>query len=79
MKNPIKPSDFSERFAKHLFNKGEYNGEVFKVLNHCLTYLNARTIKKVAELENNSVQYTYKKYKNKIVTLLGVKIIIDND
>lgn len=79
MKSPVNINTFSNRFAKHLYTKGEDNDEVFKVLNHCLDYLNVRTVKQKSIEEDISVQRVYKKHNCKINTILGLKIIIDNE
>lgn len=77
MTKPDYKPTFSERFEKHLFEKGISNDEMFKVLNIILQYSGVKTIRQFAEENNRSVQSVYQ-YKP-IKTILGRKVVFDND
>lgn len=75
--NTIQTLTFSQRFGKHLHEKGESNEQLFKSLNLLLDYLGAKTISEYAQEKSMSVQNVYQ---NKVVkTILGRKVVFDND
>ena len=67
----------SQRFEKYLYEKGIENEELFKILNTIFIYGGLKTVRQYAEDNNVSVQSVYQ-YKP-IKTLLGRKVIFDND
>lgn len=68
---------FSDRFATYVMKNKVPNEELFKVLNHCLDFLQCKTVSEFAEEKGISVQAVYKLYPVK--TLVGRKVIFDND
>ena len=77
MKTLINKESFSNRFAKHLHEKGISNEEMFKCLNHLFDYSGVKTIRQYAEENNISVQAVYQ-YKP-VKTLLNRKVVFDNE
>ena len=77
MENTINTKDFSYRFGKHLHEKGISNDDYFKCLNLLLDYGGVKTVSKFAEENNISVQHVYQT--QKVKTVLGRKVIFDNE
>jgi len=74
---PPETLTFSQRYEKHLYEKGVDNDQLLKVFNITQEYLGIKTVKQYAMDQNTSLQNVYQ---NKEVSeVLGVKVVFDND